>query len=116
VNVTPEDFTQGQGEMDTEIYLPFVHYAKSLSSSYHDKEEKKEKVELELDIDTKITHGKYTTRGQYLTWTYPRPSSATTYTIEVTRKGGAIVREVSTGTGYVQGGSWSDVCGGCVIA
>jgi hypothetical protein len=110
VKVRPEDFTS-EG-ISTEIYLPFVHYAKSLESSktYHDD---KQSSALELDVDIRTTSGTHTIKGQYLTWTYPKPSREETHTIEVSRKEGAIVRDV----GYsVTSGSWSDVCGGCVIA
>jgi hypothetical protein len=116
VTVSPDDFTQQS--MTTEIYLPFVHYAKTLKSGYHDSEteNKTKEAGLELDVDIKTTSGTYEIKGQYLLWTYPKPQGASTVTLEVKRKGGAIVREWSTGTGYVKGGSWSDVCGGCVIA
>lgn len=110
VKVRPEDFTSE--DISTEIYLPYVHYAKSLDSSksYHDD---KQSSTLELDIDIKTTSGKHSIDGQYLSWTYPKPSREETYTIEVSRKGGAILRDA----GYTQAsGSWSDVCGGCVIA
>jgi hypothetical protein len=109
VKVRPEDFTAS--DLTTEIYLPFVHYAKTLTKEYHDDKKASQALELDVDIDT--TKGSCTTQGQYLTWTYPKPTSETTYTIIVKRKGGAIVRD----TGYTQGGgSWSDVCGGCVIS
>lgn len=113
VSVRPDDFTSTG--LSTEIYLPFIHYAKSLESqkAYHDDKKANANTALELDVDIKTTEGSYSIQGQYLTWTYPAPKRETTYTIEVTRKGGAIVRDV----GYAQAsGSWSDVCGGCVIA
>jgi hypothetical protein len=110
VKVRPEDFTS-EG-LSTEIYLPFIHYAKSLESqSYHD--DTKAQQGLELDVDIRTTTGSHTIKGQYLTWTYPKPTREETYTIEVSRKGGAIERDI----GYSQvSGTWSDVCGGCVIA
>lgn len=111
VKVRPDDFTL-EG-LSTEIYLPFIHYAKSLDNqAYHDKEQKVSQG-LELDVDIKTTCGSHSIKGQYLTWTYPKPAREETYTIEISRKGGAIPRD----TGYSQAaGSWSDVCGGCVIA
>jgi hypothetical protein len=114
ITVSPEDFT-GE-DMATEVYLPFVHYAKTLKSEYHDSENKTKEVGMELDVDIKTTSGTYEINGQYLTCKYEKPARGTTVTLEVRRKGGAIVREWSSGTGYVKGGSWSDVCGGCVIA
>lgn len=106
----------------TELYIPFVHYAKSLSVStqehYTDSTSKPAGQGLELDIDVRLTHGSYTTQGQYLTWTYPLPSPAqreTTYTIEIKRRGGPI-RRVQESAYAQAAGTWSDVCGGCTIA
>jgi len=111
VKVRPEDFVSER--ISTEIYLPFVHYAKSLdnSKSYHD--DTKAQQGLELDIDIKTTAGTTSIQGQYLTWTYPKSTREEVYTIEVSRKGGAIERDVAYS---VTSGSWSDVCGGCTIA
>jgi len=69
---------------------------------------------LKLDISVRVTQGTYSTSGQTLKWTYkPPPSGTAIYSIEIKRNGGAMRRDV----GYVQQGSWFDVCsGGCVIS
>lgn len=117
--------------VSTEIYVPFVHYAKNLGESESEIQESEitsrtslldndkassaaSSTSLELDIDVNLTHGSYSTVGQTLTWKYDPPASGeATYTIEIKRKGGAIKRDI--GIGNAQQGSWFDVCGGCTI-
>jgi hypothetical protein len=120
VTVSPED--QADGGKQTEIYLPFIHFANSLdldeesapatkSGSSKDQSTSSE-TPLQLDIDVKVSQGTFTTSGQTLIWKYDTPASGNaTYTIEVKRKGGAIKRDV----GVTPQGSWFDVCGGCTI-
>ena len=118
VRVRPDD----PSGVSTQIYVPFVHYARSLQSNYHDSKENgtgavSAKGEgLEMDVQVRITHGSYSLQGQYLTWTYPLPKSETVYSIEISRNGGAIIRDTGYGGGGARTGSWSDVCGGCVIS
>lgn len=119
ISVRPDD----PSSSTTEIYVPFVHYAKALeldssSAPYSDNgspakaDVPSSSSSLSLDIDVRLTHGSFKVKGQYLTWTYPLPTAETTYTIEIKRRGGAISRPEAYGTT----GSWSDVCGGCTIA
>lgn len=116
VRVRPDD----PSGSSTEIYVPFVHYARSLQNKYHDNSTRSENGKgegaLELDIQVRITHGSYAIQGQYLTWTYPVPKSGSemVYSIEITRNGGPIIRDNGYGGGST--GTWSDVCGGCVIS
>ncbi|KAK6907104.1 hypothetical protein I203_101093 [Kwoniella mangroviensis CBS 8507] len=75
----------------------------------------KDDINLELDIDVKVTHGRYEINGQTLTWYYDVPSTSVEekYEIQIKRNGGALRKDV----GFVQQGSWFDVCpSGCVIA
>ncbi|WWC99068.1 hypothetical protein V866_005962 [Kwoniella sp. B9012] len=75
----------------------------------------KDDINLELDIDVKVTHGRYEINGQTLTWYYDVPSTPVEekYEIQIKRNGGALRKDV----GFVQQGSWFDVCpSGCVIA
>ncbi|OCF45059.1 cytoplasmic protein [Kwoniella heveanensis CBS 569] len=70
---------------------------------------------LELDIDIKTSHGRTEIQGQKVIWYYDTPDQEVeaTYTIEIKRTGGALARDM----GYVQEGSWFDVCpSSCVIA
>lgn len=119
----------GEG-IATEIYLPFIHFAKSLgtetpdgtsiktgsSSTLTDGSKDSDKVavgSLSLDIEVNMSNGSYTTEGQNLTWVYDPPTSGEkVYTIEIKRKGGSMKNDVGT----TQQGNWSDVCGGCTIA
>lgn len=114
----------------TEIYVPFVHYAESLtstakrgsmstSSSSTDLVQSPQSAPspssppLALSIDVRTSVGSYTTQGQTLRWTYPIPKQfSTTYQIEISRKGGALARD----QGWDATGSWGDVCSRCVIA
>ncbi|WVW79906.1 hypothetical protein I302_101876 [Kwoniella bestiolae CBS 10118] len=78
----------------------------------------KDEINLELDIDVKITHGRFELNGQKLTWYYDVPCKQNgdveqKYEIQIKRNGGALRKDV----GYVQQGSWFDVCpSGCTIA
>ncbi|ODO09259.1 hypothetical protein I350_02859 [Cryptococcus amylolentus CBS 6273] len=69
---------------------------------------------LALQINIKVSHGRTEIEGQTLKWFYPVPESGeAVYTIEVERKEGALRKD----EGYVQEGSWFDVCPGeCVVA
>ncbi|WWC60063.1 uncharacterized protein I303_102626 [Kwoniella dejecticola CBS 10117] len=73
-----------------------------------------EETTLELDIDVKLSHGTYEITGQKLIWYYDVPSTGEAkYEIQIKRNGGALRRDI----GYVQQGSWFDVCpSGCTIA
>ena len=119
----------------TEIYLPFVHYAAALhtynytpsasvnSSSadllqqglkdVHLSDTSHLTAPLKLDVNVRSSTGSYSIRGQYLIWRYAVPASGEeVYTIEVTRKGGMLVRD----TGYVQHSGWGQTCPSCTIA
>lgn len=104
VHVRPDD-VRGV----TEIYVPFVHYAKELDWEVTSADSSRQSSQLslvsddgtpiltkngnrplELDIDVCASAGSWTTSGQYLYWTYPIPPRATTYTIEIQRNGGAL--------------------------
>ncbi|KAK4684824.1 hypothetical protein P7C73_g5338, partial [Tremellales sp. Uapishka_1] len=117
-------------ETMTEIYVPYVHYAKSLGqtagSMYAEPSEetsranlldvhggeKEETGPLVNDVKVVLSTGRYELRGQTLKWFYPTPSSgARVHTIEITRNGGPLTRglveEQRSGLG-----SWLDVCPG----
>lgn len=116
----------------TEIYLPFVHYAASLdpymtstSSSANSSKVSlnanpngtdagsADNAPLRLAVDVKPSAGTYEVAGQTLFWSYPVPATGEiTYTIEIKRQGGAIKKDL----GYVQSGSWGEVCPSCIIA
>jgi len=68
---------------------------------------------LRLDITVRVSHGTYSLKGQYLTWTYPIPPSDQTYTLEVKRTGGALRRVTEEAFG--QSGSWGDACSRCTV-
>jgi hypothetical protein len=138
VKVTSQDAVPE--EVETEVYLPFVHYASSLgpyasdvtlssrSSSRNSSKTSlvKDSVPptpvclsaetegpLKLLVDVTASHGTYTIIGQTLFWKYPVPTSGEEiYTLEVKRTGGPLVREL----GYTQTGGWGDVCSNCTIA
>ena len=69
---------------------------------------------LQLDVDVRVSAGRYTVRGQYLSWIYPIPATGeAVYTIEIKRAGGGLRRD----TGWVQQqGGWWEVCPSCTIA
>lgn len=184
VHVGPEDKVVAE-EKGTEVYLPFVHYARTLGagtsaflsearsdsdhqhlrhrhghghahksealptagnastiglldpssaaptrpSSIVPESESRSTEALVLDVEVHVSHGSYTLEGQYLTWTYPVPSTAArngqTYTLEVKRRGGKLNRPDEAGPDGVQqsrgvvGGMaevCSNFCEGCVIA
>ncbi|WWC87645.1 uncharacterized protein L201_002535 [Kwoniella dendrophila CBS 6074] len=73
-------------------------------------------INLELDIDVKVSHGRYEIRGQNLIWYYNVPSQENVeekYEIQIKRNNGSLRRDL----GYVQQGSWFDVCpSACTIA
>ncbi|KAJ9102271.1 hypothetical protein QFC19_004819 [Naganishia cerealis] len=99
----------------TEVYLPYVHYAASISlegleaskskvakasiaSAIQDMKNLKVSSKdttpssgLVLDLEVSASKGYWETQGQFLRWFYPVPEKGeTTYTIEVSRKGGVI--------------------------
>ena len=139
VRVRAEDYapTAKSGDLVTEIYVPFVHYADSLApydaSSYPDassrnasgvsllppgdasrNSDKLAATNLRLAIDVRVSVGSYTTHGQYLRWTYPIPSTGeAVHTIEIKRTAGAMQRNLGL---VQQQGSWWEVCPNCVIA
>ncbi|WVR04027.1 hypothetical protein IAU60_001026 [Kwoniella sp. DSM 27419] len=137
VNVRPIDFSSST--VATELYVPYIHYASTLgktaavaadnatiNSTDDTSTIKKNKsgvsvrsvattsdVNLELEVDIVVSHGRTEISGQKVIWYYDAPSSETTYTIEIKRSGGAMRRDL----GWVQEGSWLDVCpSSCVIA
>lgn len=105
VRVRPDDVP---GE--TEIYVPFIHYARDLvwtaeSDGWSTSSSQSSQLsittndgtpiltkdrQLELSLNVKASAGTWTTRGQYLYWTYPIPARPTKYTIEISRAGGAM--------------------------
>jgi hypothetical protein len=114
----------------TEIFVPYVHYAKdghrmsldaassrSVSGPIHakvkhdaNKSLSDDTVEpLSLDISVSASDGTYEIHGQYLRWWYDAPKStsesAQTYTIAITRKGGPIPARMEQSIP-----SWSDLC------
>jgi hypothetical protein len=129
---------QASESIMTEIYLPFAHFAESISlagaeisksklakatleSSIHDLKKldisSKETIassSLELALDVTASKGKWETQGQTLRWYYPTPKTGeATYTIEIRRKGGVIPERLAKPM------SWMDMIPqptGCVIA
>lgn len=104
VRVRPDD-TQGV----TEIYVPFVHYAKELDWEGASDDSSRQNSQLslvsmdgtptlskyqgrplELDINVTTSVGTWTVSGQYLYWSYPIPTRPTTYSIEIKRNGGQL--------------------------
>lgn len=70
-------------------------------------------AQLSLDVAVVACHGRVEIKGQTLRWWYPVPEAGEeVYTIEVQRNGGALRRD----WGYVQQGSFLDVCPECIIA
>lgn len=136
ISVSAED--QAGESVMTEIYLPFAHYAESISlagaevsksklakatveNSIHDLKKldlsSKEAVassSLKLDLEVTASKGKWDTQGQLLRWYYPTPKTGeSTYTIEIRRKGGVISERLAKPM------SWLDMIpqpSGCVIA
>ena len=104
----------------TEVYIPFVHYAASLTSASISRsslldqkvDQEDPNAELRLAIDVELSTGRYEVSGQTLSWYYDPPAVERTYTLQVTRTGGALRRPV----GAMQEGSWGEVCPTCVIA
>jgi hypothetical protein len=114
----------------TEIFVPYVHYAKdgnrmsldaassrSTSGPIHAKVKHDVNKSLSdgiieplsLDISVSISDGTYETHGQYLRWWYDVPTStsasARTYTIVIARNGGPIPARMEQSIP-----SWSDLC------
>jgi hypothetical protein len=127
LSVDVQDDDVSSDDIMTEIYLPFVHYSSSRSPlrslgnldddsnlSLKPLLDQKGRVikdgngiplTMELDVEVKTNHGRWETQGQTLRWWYSVPSKgATTYTIEVKRRGGAIPRALSATS------SWWDIC------
>lgn len=82
---------------------------------------------LELDITINPSHGEVEIKGQYVRWYYPAPTVPSSvfgtgtgaggdaeYTIEISRNGGAIVRDEDS---LNMPGGWNEVCpSSCNIA
>lgn len=136
VSVSADD--KADDSVMTEIYLPFAHYAESISlegvdvsksklakatveSSIHDlkrldisDKETASSASLKLAVDVTASTGKWETQGQILRWYYPAPKTGqSTYTIEIRRQGGVIPERLAKPM------SWLEMIpqpSGCVIA
>lgn len=103
-----DDLRTGNESLPTEIFLPAVHYGAAAGSEAEDAKPLFEASTDALDLDVKVSRGRWETEGQVLKWHHGRPEAGST---EVWREKISVKRRRGTASASV----WEGWCGKCLV-